>query len=53
MSGWEGAAIIVAAVLASAFFSGSETGLVSVNRIRLRARARMAQPGGFDFTTYS
>jgi putative hemolysin len=45
MSGLEGAAIIVVALLASAFFSGSETGMVSVNRIRLRARARMGQPG--------
>jgi CBS domain containing-hemolysin-like protein len=45
MSGWDGAAIILVAILASAFFSGAETGLVSVNRIRLRARARMGQPG--------
>jgi putative hemolysin len=50
MSGWEGTAIIVVAIMASAFFSGSETGLVSVNRIRLRARARMGQPGAGRLT---
>jgi len=36
---WGSAIVILAAVAASAFFSGSETGLVSVSRIRLKALA--------------
>jgi CBS domain containing-hemolysin-like protein len=45
VSEWVAVVLITLAVMASAFFSGAETGLVSVNRIRLRARARMGQPG--------
>jgi putative hemolysin len=45
MSGWTGLISIAMALLASAFFSGSETGLVSVNRIRLRGRVRMGHSG--------
>ncbi len=45
MVDWIGIALILTAVLASAFFSGAETGLVSVNRIRLRDRVREGRPG--------
>lgn len=50
MSEWAGIAIIAVAVVASFFFSGSETGLVTVNRIRLRGRVRAGRPGAVDLT---
>jgi putative hemolysin len=45
MTEWLALTLMVAAVVASAFFSGSETGLVSTNRIRLKGRVRAGRPG--------
>ena len=45
MIGWGELAVIAITVAAVGFFSGSETGLVSVNRIRLRGRVRAGRPG--------
>ena len=42
MSDWGGLSLVLLAVIGSFFFSGSETGLVTVNRIRLRGRVRSA-----------
>jgi putative hemolysin len=47
---WSGFALVLVAVIASFFFSGSETGLVSVNRIRLRGRVRAGRPGAVDLS---
>ncbi len=45
MAEWLALTLMALAVVASAFFSGSETGLVSANRIRLRGRVRAGRPG--------
>jgi putative hemolysin len=50
MTEWLALTFIVAAVAASAFFSGSETGLVSANRIRLRGRVRAGRPGAVQLS---
>jgi len=50
MSDWGGLSLVLVAVIASFFFSGSETGLVTVNRIRLRGRVRAGRSGADDLT---
>lgn len=45
MNEWIVLTLLTLMVAASAFFSGSETGLVSLNRIRLRGRVRSGHAG--------
>lgn len=51
MTGWGGLALVLLAVIGSFFFSGSETGLVSVNRLRLRGRVRSGRSGAAELAT--